>query len=235
MPTKRTTEYKKLRSLEDERRLDVLEAVSEIDINSRFDMTADIPGTIPEKIIYNYLLRLGISFNFQYHMPENYGTANPESDWVPDFILPDYNNTLIEVYGTYWHTMSREKDQLKKVYWLIAGYTIIERGIPLYPTGPSNGGAVVIWWEDEIYFNLDGIVQRDIPEILNNRIAGTPGQYLLDSVKEFEDMEKMRSRLAVAKVVPQLKPENPRIKKLRRKYYGKIPELSRIKKPRLKH
>ena len=84
----------------------------------------NIPGTVPEKMVYDYLSRLRIKFDFQYHLPENAKTKYTESDWIPDFLLPDFSNTLIETYGTYWHTISRVSDQIKKVYWQNMGCTI---------------------------------------------------------------------------------------------------------------
>jgi len=99
---KRTPDYMSLNSLEDERKLGQLDAVSQAYDNSHWDPTSEIPGTGPEKLIYNYLIKIGISFSFQYHMLDLPSTAFPEDIWIPDFQLRDYN-TMIEVYGAYWH------------------------------------------------------------------------------------------------------------------------------------
>ena len=220
MPRRTKPSYQKLVDLSDERKLDRSEALFNVKASTEFmDTTGEIPGTVPEKIIYNYLVKLRINFEFQYHMPENLVTANPESDWVPDFLLPDYNDSLIEVYGTYWHTLKRESDQIKKAYWLVMGYAVVEKGITTYPsTGYTNGGKVVIWWDHEIYYGLDQLVSRDFPELLEHRNIGQPAPYVLDAEKEFLKLETMRARLKISRVKPKIHPAKTRIKKLRKRY-----------------
>ena len=114
---RRNLDYAKLKGLEDERKLATLEAITSVKERSHWDPTSEIPGTGPEKEVYNYLVKLGIRFEFQYHMLDLPSTAFPEDIWIPDFILPDYN-VMIEVYGYYWHSVPRrrEGDQLKKAY-----------------------------------------------------------------------------------------------------------------------
>jgi len=207
--------YKDLKGLEDERKLRQMMAVVENRGRSDFSITENIPGTVPEKIVYDYLVKLKVNFNFQYHIPENYGTANTEGIWIPDFILPDYNNTIIEVYGTYFHTIRRASDQLKKIYWQLAGYTIVEKGIPLSPPRNSNGGKVVIWWENEIYNSLGFLFDRDLPELFIYHMPGRPGPYMLDPEQQFRKLVTMRKRLASSRVRPKYVPRSPSIKKLR--------------------
>jgi len=217
----KTRQYKSLKGLEDERGLQEREAILKIDYNSKFyDMTGDVPGTVPEKIIYNYLVKLRINFNFQYHYPENWDTSNQESLWIPDFELPDYHNSLIEVYGTYWHTISRDKDTLKKAYWLADGYTVVEQGVPMLPTGKSNGGKVVIWWEQEIYNDIDFLFSRDFPEVFLNYIKGAAAEETRDIDKEFLKLKSMRASIAARKREPKYIPATPKIKKLYKKIYG---------------
>lgn len=212
-------QYKKLIGLEDERRLEEREAIIKLDSKAFFDITFDVPGTIPEKIVYDHLIMLRIAFEFQYHYPENWDTNNQESLWIPDFMLPDYNRTLIEVYGTYWHTMSRDSDQLKKVYWLNDGYTVIERGLPLSPSNKSNGGKVVIWWEDEIYSGIADLFARDLPEIFTSYRPGVPAPEIRDAEKEWLKLLGTRARLSANKRLPKYKPINPKIDKLRSRIY----------------
>lgn len=217
-----TKQYKRLLGVEDERRLQEREAIIKLDKTSRFhDPSHDVPGTRPEKIVYNTLVGLRINFNFQYHYPENWDTSNQESMWSPDFMLPDYNNTLIEVYGTYWHTISRDKDQLKKAYWLADGYTVIEQGVPLFPTGKSNGGKVVIWWEMEIYNGIDFLFARDLPEIFQQWIKGAAAEETRDVDKEFLKLKSMRASIAARKRKPQYKPATPKIKTIKQKIYDR--------------
>ena len=218
----KSTSYKRLVNLEDERAVQERGAIIKLKKNTMMhDATADMPGTRPEKIVYNTLIGLKVNFEYQYHYPENRDTNNQESMWIPDFMLPDYNQSLIEVYGTYWHKMSRDKDQLKKVYWLNDGYTIIEHGIPLSPTNKSNGGKVVIWWDYEIYSGIGFLFARDLPEIFTSFRPGIPAPEIRDAEKEFLKLNGMRGRLSANKRLPQWKPRTPKIKKIRQRIYGK--------------
>lgn len=212
--------YQNLVGLEDERKMEERASIIKISKTSRFhDPTHDVPGTRPEKTIYNYLMKLKVNFDYQYHYPENYDTANQENIWIPDFGLPDYHNSLIEVYGTYWHTISRESDQLKKAYWLLDGYTVIEGGIPLHPTGRSNGGKVVIWWDTDIYRGIDFLFSRDFPEIFTSYKPGVPSPSIRDSEKEFWKLEAMRASMSKTKRRPEYKQPIPRIKTIKQKIY----------------
>lgn len=218
----RTQQYKRLRNLEDERGMQERDAIIKLKKTSRFhDQIADVPGTRPEKIVYNTLVGLKVNFEYQYHYPENWDTSNQESSWVPDFMLTDYHQSLIEVYGTYWHTINRDRDQLKKAYWLADGYTIIEQGIPLHPAGKSNGGKVVIWWEYEIYQGIDFLFARDFPEIFMSHIKGAAAPNILDIDKEFLKLKSMRASIAARKREPKFIQPTPKIKKIRQKIYDR--------------
>lgn len=217
-----TRQYKTLVNLEDERAVQERSAIIKIDKTSRFhDPTHDVPGTRPEKIVYNTLVGMRINFNFQYHYPENWDTSNQESIWIPDFELPDYNNSLIEVYGTYWHTANRDSDQIKKAYWLNDGYTVIEQGVPLHPTGKSNGGKVVIWWEAEIYQGIDFLIARDLPEIFQSWIRGSVGEEIRDVPSEFWKLKSMRASIAKRKREPKFVETKPKIQQIRQKIYDR--------------
>ncbi len=217
----KTRQYKTLVNLEDERGLQEREAILKIDRTTKFhDITGDVPGTNPEKIVYNYLVKLKVNFEYQYHYPENWDTSNQESLWIPDFMLPDYNQSIIEVYGTYWHTINRDNDQLKKAYWLADGYTVIEQGVPLMPSGKTNGGKVVIWWEYEIYQGIDFLFARDFPEVFMRHIKGAAAPSILDVDKEFLKLKSMRASIAARKRKPQFKPATPKIKQIKKRIYG---------------
>ena len=239
---RRNLNYRKLKALEDERKLGELEALSGVFERTHFDRTSEIPGTGPEKLIYNYLIKIGIRFEFQYHMLDLPSTAFPEDIWIPDFILPDYN-VLIEVYGYYWHSIPkrREGDQLKKVYWLNSGYTIYEHGVPMYPEGGMSSGKAVIWWDWEIYQDLDILFNRDLPELLSpDRITGLPEEFLLN-VKEIKlRMKAQKAAAIVARMRPKATAFERRIRALRRelfdieKIYPVFRELRQIAFPKLK-
>ena len=212
--------YQKLRNLEDERQLMILDAKTSIRERANFDPTAEIPGTAPEKLIYNYLVKLGVRFQYQYYMKDLPNTSFPEDVWIPDFILPDYN-IIIEIYGAYWHSLltKREGDQLKKVYWLQSGYTVYESGIAMNPTGGPGTGKAVIWWDWEIYLDLDQLFSRDIPEIFESRIKGEPEEFLLDAKKERLAMAGRISAMTKARMRPKINPTRRRIKNLRKKLF----------------
>lgn len=215
--TEKIVRYKNLVELQDKITLAQLQTVVNNKGRVDFSITDNIPGTVPEKMVYDYLTRLRVNFNFQYHLPENYSTRNAESDWIPDFQLPDYNMSLIEVYGTYWHMLGRSRDQMKKAYWLAMGYTVVEKGVPLLPSRKNNGGKIVIWWENEIYTGLGQLFARDFPELYTNHMHGKAGIYTLDPVKEMRGLIAMRKRLAAARVRPKYISSIPRIKKFKMK------------------
>lgn len=207
--------YSSLKGLNDERKVVQFGGFSPLVESQRMTISGEIPGTMPEKIIYDMLKRLKVNFQFQYYMPENMETMMKESNKIPDFILPDYN-IIIEVYGTYWHTKNIEEDQIKQMYYLQAGYTIIQRGIPIYPTEKNNGGKVIIWWEDEIYYGLDHLFARDIPELDKNHIRGSAAAELRDIPKEFIKLDTMRARLSKPKLRPRPFPQKTRVYKVRK-------------------
>lgn len=217
MAKTKTIKYKDMKGLEDARTLSQLTALIDNKGRNDFSITEYIPGTVPEKMVYDYLTRIRVNFDYQYHLPENYGTQNKENVWIPDFMLPDYNGSIIECYGTYWHMMSRGNDQVKKAYWLAAGYTVIEKGIPMIPSGKNNGGKVIIWWENEIYTNLGQLFDRDLPELFSNYTWGEKARYNLNPLEEFARITKMRKSLVAQRVRPKYMSPVPKIKKFKTK------------------
>lgn len=179
------------------------------------DATAWIPGTAPEKMIYNYLLKLGIAFEFQYHFEDNFSTQYPEDTWIPDFKLPDYN-IKIEVYGNYWHSLPKTSasDANKKAYWLLAGYEVVENGITAYPSAQLKIGKVVIWWENEIYANLSDLFLRDMSEVLGNIKKGNPAELNFDAQAEFDKRYKSEAARLANKLRPKIKTPAQQYKKL---------------------
>ncbi|GAI02591.1 unnamed protein product, partial [marine sediment metagenome] len=218
---RRTIEYRKIKALEDVRKLEQLTALEDLGKASMPDPSAEIPGTGPEKMVFNYLKRLGVRFQFQYHEADFESSAFPEDIYIPDFILPDYNSR-INVFGTYWHSLSRrrEKDILNAGMQLYAGRMIIEHGIPLAPSVGEILGKYIIWWEYEIYFDLAHLFARDLPELFSpDRIMGQPEQYILDR-EEQERIAKARiSRLVATKLKPKVHPLERRLKRLRRQNF----------------
>lgn len=217
---RRTLSYRKLAALEDARKLGQLEALGELGKATTPDPTAEIPATGPEKLVYNYLKRLRIRFQFQYHEIDAKSTAFPEDVYIPDFVLPDYNSR-IEVFGTYWHSMAkrRARDLIKMGYQLYSGRVIIEHGIPLFPEHGAIG-KFIIWWEYEIYFDLSHLFTRDLPELFApERFTGQPEEYLLNREQEERRREAQKARLIAARMVPKVTPFERRLKRLRKRTY----------------
>lgn len=214
---RRTMSYRKLAALEDARKLEQLTAIENLKVRAFPDPTADIPATGPEKMVYNYLVSLAIRFQFQYHEEGMDSTAFPEEVWVPDFTLPDYN-TRIQVFGMYWHSLARrrESDMRSMYYNLFAGRMVVERGIPLMPSGGGFDGKYIIWWEDEIYMNLGFLFTRDLPELFSeDRISGHPEQYILDRKEVIRQQEFRRAAMVGVRLKPRIDPFKRGLKKMR--------------------
>jgi len=185
------------------------------------DGSADIPGTGPEKMVYNYLRRLGIRFQYQYHQEEIQGTLFPEEIYIPDFFLPDYN-TYIEVFGLYWHALThrRESDLEKWARQLYSGKVIIEHGLATYPTGGGYNGKYIIWWDYEIYQNLAGLFARDIPELFDKELRLGEADPYLGNREEEEKAKKARiAGLVASRIKPKIEPFDLELRKLRNKQF----------------
>ena len=208
--------FRKVQALGNPEKLEQLTALEDIKINAFPDPAADIVATAPEKMVYNYLARLGIRFYFQYYSDDISQTFYTEDNYRPDFYLPDYN-TVIEVFGTYWHSAPlgtfyqlyserRIKDIKKMNASLFAGKEVIEHGIPtMRPQGGGMNGKYVIWWEEEIYFDLGHLFARDLPELLSpSAVHGKPEESILDRERELERKRSLRARMSARKLRPRL-------------------------------
>lgn len=217
---RRSLDQKMFRALEEERDLSYLDVVRGIkSTRAFFDPIGEIPGTLPEKMVYNYLLKLGVPFQFQYKLPDIWDTALPEDIWTADFQIPEHR-IIIEVFGQYWHSRPerRERDQEKMAYLQFFGYTTYEHGIPLTPENPVLGTKLVIWWEDEIYTSLDQLFQRDLPELLlASRAQGEPAQYLFDREQEILEKKSLSARMIKARLRPRITPLQRKAAFLRRR------------------
>lgn len=219
---RRNLVYRQLQNLEDQNyqameQLSALEKVGKDYLTP--DGSAEIPGTGPEKLVYNFLRRLRIRFQYQYHQEDIQGTLFPEEIYIPDFYLPDYN-TYIEVFGLYWHSLMRrrESDLEKWARQLYSGKVIIEHGLATYPTGGGYNGMYIIWWDYEIYQNLAGLFARDIPSLFDTGArTGEADPYLGD--REAEEKSK-RARIAgmtAAKIKPKIEPFHRDLRRLRKR------------------
>jgi len=157
-----------------------------------------VPATAPERMVYHFLLRLQIPFQFQYPVPEDLSFLSDEfeydiTNWRPDFLIPDHK-IWIEVHGSYWHTQPGrvEKDNFKAAVVTIAGWKYVE------------------WWDWEIMRNLAFLFQRDCPELLRaDRATGLPAPYLLDAEAEEKAMKAREAEAKSHKVVRLWRERDP--------------------------
>ena len=235
---RRSLGYKQLSALEEERYDDLrfLSALNSSKVQrSYLDPAGEIPGTLPEKLVYDYLVKLGVPFLFQNSLQDFEATAWPEDIITPDFQLPDYG-IIIEVFGQYWHSLleRREKDQEKMAYLQFYGYTTYEQGRPLLPEAPQQGKKLVIWWEDEIYSSLDYLFRRYVPELLwDVKYKGGPGEAVYDQKEEDIRKERFIAAMVRRRMRPTMAPYEKRIQsiysrgeKFKRKFgfYRQIPK-----------
>ncbi len=216
---RRTMGFRQTQALDDYSKLENLTALENLWGGAFPDATAQVPGTLPEKLVLNYLKRLRVRFSFQYHLADNPNTAYPESVYVPDFTLPDYNSH-IEVFGEYWHTLGtqRSRDLEKMSRHLYDGRAIIERGIPIFPEGGGFDGKLVIWWEQEIYFDLAHLFARDLPELLLPQAVPQDMQDIIfDTEQAFRKREDAKSRMSANKMRPRVNPYLRQLRRLRKK------------------
>lgn len=190
-----------------------------------FSFISEVPGTDAEKKVYDLLVRLGVRFQFKYNWMEDFQTAFKESIVVPAFILPDYQNTVIEVkpaYTLYLSTTTLDSDNMKRQYALLMGYTLIQYGLPTYPTGNVTGAKYIVWSEDEIRQDVDFIFNRDLPEVFVDTHKPTyepenfADRFLKDRRSELQRLARLEKGRIVRRMVPKLIPKLPkqRVKRL---------------------
>lgn len=108
------------------------------------DPNFHIPGTKPEKIVYDELVSRGIPFRFQDYV--HIYIKHFINKWYrPDFILP-YDKIIIEVQGGFWHA---KPATIKKDAYKIALYKL-------------EGWKVLVWWDYEIENGVDNLFARDL-------------------------------------------------------------------------
>lgn len=88
------------------------------------DYHPEIPGTLPEKMIFEELSARHINFAFSYKFGDS-PVTDQEERMRPDFWLFDYG-IIIELSGWYWHTRDGmyEHDMLKHVLLTAAGFRV---------------------------------------------------------------------------------------------------------------
>jgi hypothetical protein len=223
---RRTSAFRKVQALDDPLKLGQLTALEKVKLDSYPDATEAIPGTAPEKMVYNFLLRLHVKFAYQYVIAGLDSTSFPEELYRPDFFLPDYN-TYIETFGEYWHSVptQRASDLKKWARMIFSGLTVIEHGIPTFPDGGGSVGKYIIWWEPEIYMDLPFLFTRDLPELFQpGAIKGEAEPYVLDAEKEFQKSRSRKYAMITSRMRPKMDPYLRQLKRLRRQTH----DLSKV-------
>lgn len=119
------------------------------------DPFPEVHGTLPEKMVYAELTRLGIPFLFlndlRFRIPE----IGLDKYYQADFVIPSIK-LIIEVQGAYWHSKPKtvQSDAFK--------FAVYE----------TLGWKVLAWWDYDIVSRLHDLVLAS-PELLSLRKPGT--------------------------------------------------------------
>lgn len=94
--------------------------------NKWIDLFPQIHGTVPEKMVYAELTRLGIPFLFlndvRFQLPE----IEFDKSYQADFVIPSLK-LIIEVQGAFWHSKEKtiESDAFKFAIYEVGGYRVL--------------------------------------------------------------------------------------------------------------
>lgn len=147
-----------------------------------FDPTPEIQGTIPEKMVINRLILLGIPFVSQGYINVSIPELEINKDYRPDIYIPDIK-LIIQVQGAYFHSKPEkiEADAYVNALYETVGYRVID------------------WWDYEILTNLDELFAKE-PTLANwtGRRGGreTAGlrQSNIDDTKGIATLNKKRAK-----------------------------------------
>lgn len=112
------------------------------------DPYPEIHGTLPEKMVYAELSRLGIPFlylnDLRFKIPE----IKFDKYYQADFVIPSIK-TIIEVQGAYWHSKPKtiQADAFK--------FAVYE----------MKGWHVIAWWDFDIVTRLHDLIVKE-PKLL---------------------------------------------------------------------
>lgn len=111
-------------------------------------------GTVPEKMIYEQLVRRSIPFWFQNEVAFNIPEIAFSKDYRPDIVLPTLK-IIIEVQGSYWHSKPKaiEDDAFK--------FAVYE----------ATGWKVLAWWDYDIIYDVNKLF-RDEPLLSSYHYTG---------------------------------------------------------------
>lgn len=100
-----------------------------------------VHGTLPEKMVYAELSRLGIPFLYLNDIQFEISDLEFSKEYQADFVFPDIR-LIIEVQGAYFHSMQKtiEADAFKFAVYEMTGWT------------------VRAWWDYEILSGVQNLV-----------------------------------------------------------------------------
>jgi len=126
-----------------------------------------ILGTRPEKMVYAYLMGIGIPFNYQTYLQVKIPELDINKFYRPDFIIPSLK-LVIEVQGAYWHSQPQqiEQDAIKQGLYRASGYK------------------VVAWWDFEIEMGVH-LLASQVPGLYN--YSGPRVGEVITEHKEYRD------------------------------------------------
>jgi hypothetical protein len=108
------------------------------------DPFPEIHGTLPEKMVYAELSRLGIPFLFLNDIRFQIPDLEFDKKYQADFVFPDVK-LIIEVQGAYFHSMQKtiEADAFKFAVYEVTGWT------------------ARAWWDYDILSDLQNLVANE--------------------------------------------------------------------------
>lgn len=123
------------------------------------DPYPEVPGTLPEKMVYAALMHKNIPFQFQ--QPIHFDIPLVSDLWHrADFILP-YEKLIIDVNGFYFHSKPAQIDKDSTV----AAFAEL------------SGWRVTFWWDFDIYADLDLLFLKENLGIAHLQPGfGSPGR-----------------------------------------------------------
>lgn len=153
-------------------------------------------GTLPEKILYWALSERNIPFYYLNDIRFQFPEINFDKTFQADFILPTLN-IIIEVNGSYWHSMAKtiDEDAFKYAIYQQAGYKILP------------------WWDFDIINDVNLLFLAD-PQLAKFNVIQNKSSELnpmartkTDTSKGIRTLNKKRgARLSYRKRPISLKP-----------------------------
>lgn len=112
------------------------------------DPFPEVHGTVPEKMVYAELTRLGIPFLFLNDIRAQIPEIEFDQWYQADFVIPDIK-LIIEVQGAFWHSKDKtvEADAYKFAIYETIGYRVLP------------------WWDFDIISRLHDLIIAE-PQLL---------------------------------------------------------------------